>query len=473
MGGCATYMPNPPCPPPPSARCPTTSTYNPCAPTICPILPEEGQVLSLAQLVDIALLNAPKTREKWYSAKVAAAHLGAARGAFLPSVDFIGTWLRNQFSTVDLGIPFTNDMKEVSFGFQTQYLLLEFGGRNARLDMALAALESANWTYNWEIQGVMIGAINAYYNYINAQAILEADIASMEDYKRTLKAATGLTEVGLNSISDLLQAETQLVEQIIQVEKDQGLLQVAMATLAQALNLPPDMELRVKPLPKNVPLQKVAEDMSQLMAMAKQNRDDLKAMRALVVRSRSQIRSVRSKLLPTINSTVNGTLFSLDNLRFLPNYTVEFDLDFPLFQKFEAINELRAAQAQLLEQQAILDDDEIKAYLAVVTDYYDFVANSEVLKYSEEYVEVAQRGQKSALANYKLGLTDITAVTVANNSLHQARKQLADAKTQYLTSIANLAYHAGGLKPLEDDPNRPGAFLLTHDQRLQKARAND
>ena len=456
-------MPNPPCPPPPSARAPTTATYNMCAPTICPVLPEKGQKLTLAELVDIALMNSPNTREKWYSAKVVATELGAARGAFLPSVEFIGTWLRNQFSTVDLGIPFTNDLKEVSFGFQANYLLLEFGGRNAALNMAIAALDSANWTYNWEIQGVMIYTITSYYNYVNAEAVLEADIASMEDYKRTLRAATGLTEVGLNSISDLLQAETQLVEQIIQVEKDQGLVQVAMATLAQALNLPPDMELKVKSLPKKVALKKIAEDMALLMDMAKQNRDDLKAMRATVMRSRSNIRAARSKLLPTINSTINGTLFSLENLRFLPNYTVEFDLNVPLLQQFKAINSLRAAQAELLEQQAILDDDEIKAYLAVVTDYYDFIANSEVLKYSEEYVRVALKSQKSALANYKLGLTDITAVTVANNSLNQARKQLADAKTQYLTSIANLAYHTGGLAPCEGDTNTPGSFLLIDD----------
>ncbi|MCH9610318.1 MAG: hypothetical protein S4CHLAM81_03710 [Chlamydiales bacterium] len=453
-------MPDPPCPPPPSARAPNTNSYNPLGPTICPILPPENKTLTLAEVVDIALLNSPRTREKWYSAKIAAAKLGAARGAFLPSVDFVGTWLRNQFSTVDLGVPFTNDMKEVSFGFQANYLLLEFGWRNAELNMALAALEAANWTYNWEIQGVMISAITAYYDYINTEAVLEADIASMEDYKRTLKAATGLTEVGLNSISDLLQAETQLVEQIIQVEKDQGYVQVAMATLAQALNLSPDTELKVRPLPGYVPLKRIAEDMEQLMTLAKQNRDDLKAMRATVLRSQSQIRASRAKLLPRITTNVAGSLFSLDNLRFLENYTAEFDLKVPLFQRFEAINELRGAQARLLEQQAVLDDDEIKAFLAVVTDYYDFVANSEVLKYSEEFVEVALKGQKSALANYKLGLTDITAVTVANNSLNQARKQLADAKTNYLTSIANLAYHTGGLKPCDEDGNRPGSFLL-------------
>ncbi len=462
-------MPEPPCPPPPSARCPTTATYNCKAPTICPITPDEEKELTLCELVDIALLNSPRTRDKWYGAKIAATQLGTARGAFLPSVDFVGTWMRNQFSTVDLGIPFTNDMKQVSFGFQANYLLLEFGGRNARLNMALAALEQANWSYNWEIQGVMIQTIRAYYDFINAAAVLEADISSMEDYKTTLRAATGLTEVGLNSISDLLQAETQLVEQIIQVEKDQGVVQVAMANLAQALNISPDSELKVRPMPKFVPLQRIKEDMSQLMALAKQNRDDLKAMRAAVVRSRSNIRSVRADLLPKVQSMAAGSLFSLDNLRFLENYTVEFDLDMPLFQRFEAINSLRKAQAELLQQQAILDDDELKAFVSVVTDYYDFVANSEVLKYSEDYVRVARKGQKSALANYKLGLTDITAVTVANQSLNQARKQLADAKTNYLTSIANLAYHTGGLTPQAMEDNRPGAPILCTERLHEEA----
>lgn len=446
LSGCATYMPNPLYPPPPSARCPTTESYNPCAPTICPVEPSD-QELALCELVDIALTNSPKTREKWYGAKIAAAELGTARGAFLPTVEFIGTWMRQQFSTVDLGIPFANDMKQVSFGFQANLLLLDFGGRNARVEMAIAALENANWSYNWEMQGVMIQAIKAYYDYVNAQAVLEADLASVEDYKHTLKAATGKTEVGLSSISDLLQAETQLVQAIIEVERNQGAVQVAAANLAQALNISPDRELNVQPLPGFIPTTQIEQSMKQLLELAKANRDDLKAMRATVVRSRSNIRSVRADLLPTVKTLVNGTLVSLENLRFLENYTVEFDLKVPLFKAFEGINSLRKAQAELLEAQANLDDDELKAFVSVVTDYYDFIANSEILKYSEQYVETATKSQRAALANYRLGLTDITAVTVANNSLNQARKQLADAKTNYLTSIANLAYHTGGLGP--------------------------
>ena len=133
----------------------------------------------------------------------------------------------------------------------------------------------------------------------------------------------------------------------------------------------------------------------------------------------------------------------------------------PVFQQFEAINALRQAQAELLQSQATLDDDELKAFLAVVTDYYDFVANSEVLKYSEQYVKVAERSQKSALANYTIGLTDITAVTVANNSLNEARKQLANAKTNYLTSIANLSYHTGGLTPKAVETEGPSTDLLS------------
>ncbi|MCP5470200.1 MAG: TolC family protein [Chlamydiales bacterium] len=453
--GCATYMPNPPCPPPPSARCPTSESYSMCSPTICPIEPSETDELTLYDLVDIALLNSPKTREKWYGAKIAAAELGTARGAFLPTVDFVGNWLRNQFSTVDLGIPFANDMKQVGFGFQANFLLLDFGGRTARLEMAIAALEQANWIYNWEIQGVLIQTIKAYYDYINAQAILEADLASMEDYKRTMRAATGLTEVGLSSISDLLQAETQFLQSVIEVERSQGAVQVAGANLAKALNISADKELNVRPMPDKVPMQTIEQSMKQLMELAKVQRDDLKATRAAVVRSRSNIRSVRADLLPTVNTLVNGKLVSLDNMRFLENYTVGFDLKVPLFQAFEAINNLRKAQSELLESQAGLDDKELDAFVAVVTDYYDFIANGEILKYSEQHVETATRGQRAALANYRLGIIDVTALTVANNQLNQARKQLADAKTNYLTSIANLAYHTGGLTYKAVDENRP------------------
>ncbi|MFN0064772.1 MAG: TolC family protein, partial [Chlamydiales bacterium] len=288
------YMPDPTCPPPPSARCPTTQTYSSHSPTVCPINPSPNQTLALYDLVDIALLNSPKTRASWYNAKIAATSVGQARGDFLPDVAFIGNWMREQFSTVDLGIPFTNNMKFLQYGFSSHYLLLDFGGRNGRLEMALAALEKANWTYNWDIQSVMIQTIRSYYDHINALAILEASKAAVEDFEVTLKAAHGMKESGLVPLSDELQARTSLLRAQIAYEKEKGDVHISQANLAQSMGLSPDQIFTVHPLPKKLNVPQLCQNMQQIMNIAKLHRDDLKAMRMEVVRSKASIKAKRS-----------------------------------------------------------------------------------------------------------------------------------------------------------------------------------
>lgn len=447
LAGCSAYYTDTQCPPPPSARAPLTQTYACDSPTVTPYQYDPQRVHSLAELVDLALENSPKTRATWYRAKAVATKLGTARGAFLPTIDYEGSWTHTQFSTVNLGIPFTNDLRLVKLGFNTSLLLFDFGGRNAHVQMASASLHEANWLYNWEVQTVMIETVRCFYDYTRSVAIKEASAALVEDYEHTLNAARALRKSGIHSIADELQAQTQLTRARIDLERDIGIQNITQATLIRSLGIPADQHIEVSPLPERIPHDKVSQTVEQLVKLAKDQRADLKAVRASVMRSRADITASRSDMLPTVGSKFQFSRASLEELRFLDNYLFQFDLKVPLLHGFEKVNALRASQAKLLESQAHLDNRELNAFLTVMSDYYEYLANSEILDHSHSYVKVAEENQKVALANYEMGLNSILEVMVSNNALNTARKQLIDAKTNFLTSLANLSYHTGGLKP--------------------------
>ncbi len=451
---CSYFVPNPPCPPPPSAKKPITDTYSCTEPTTPAVIPDQEQILTLCELVDLGLQNSPKTRAYWYRAKEAAANLGLARSAYIPPVFFHGLWLREQFSAVDLNIESLNHEKRISFGLGTTYLLFDFGGRNANLAMALAALSEANWIYNWEVQTVMIGVIKNYYSYVNAIGILEADVETVKDYEVTLEAARALRVKGAKGLSDELQAHTNLIRSQIDLETSFKRMNVAYASLVQSVGLPPDTPLSTVQLPEQLETSGICDDMALLLQAAKENRGDLKAGRAVVLEQRAKIRAARSQFLPKLTTDSSAARTTLNNLTFLNNFRLQFNLDFPIFNSFYDVNDLERAQAQLLEAQAILDDEELQAYLEVLTDYYEFVASTSILKHSCTYIETAEKNQEVALANYKAGITTIVDVMMANNSLNTARLQLVDAKTNFLTSIANLAYDTGGLTISDVNPNQ-------------------
>ncbi len=442
---CDYYMPNPPCPPPPSARPPITRTFSWTNPTVPPVIPDECEMLALADLVDLGLQNSPTTRSAWYQAKQAAADVGSARGAYLPTVELDGVWEKNQFLTTSFGIEEIAREKIMSATLSSTYLLLDFGGRNGNLMAARAALDSLNWVYNWQVQTVIINVIQSYYNYVNALEIVAASEDTVQDNITTVEAAKARVQTGVNALSDQLQAETSLVQSQIELEQNQGILNVAYATLVQSLGLPPDTPLCIAPLPPIIETEDVCADMATLLQLAKENRSDLNAMRATVLENRFNIRTARSALMPTVNSMVNGGYQSINGSRYLPTYGLEFDLNVPIFNQFTDINNLRSAQAALLQAQAELDNDELAVFLSVVSDYYELIANTKILKYSYAYLEIATKNRKVAFANYKMGVTTIIDLMTANNALNIARQQLADAKTNFLSSLANLSYDTGVL----------------------------
>ncbi len=445
LSGCSYFLPDPPCPPPPSARPPTTPTFSCTNPTVPPVIPESCEILALADLVDLGLQNSPTTRISWYQAKQAAADLGTARGAYVPTLNLEDRWEKNQFLLSSFGVEQLVRQSNLTATLSTTYLLLDFGGRNGTLMAARSALESLNWYYNWEVQTVMIQVIQSYYNYINALGVIAADEATVEDNRTTLEAAAARATTGVTSLSDQLQAETSLLQSEIVLEQDRGILNVAYATLIRALGLPPETCLSIAALPVEIETEAVCANMATLLQIAKDNRADLKGQRARVMERRFDIRTTRSALLPTVNSSASGSYNSINNLPFKKTYSIEFDVKVPLLNQFKNINDLRKAQAALLESQAILDDEELSAYLEVLSDYYELIANTQILKYSYKYLDVATKNREVAFANYKMGVTTIIDLMTANNALNIARVQLIDAKTNFLSSLANLAYHTGEL----------------------------
>ena len=454
VAGCSYFLPDPPCPPPPSAKCPITPTFSCSTATVPIVLPPEQEPLALSDLVDLALQNSPLTRSAWYGAKQAAATLGAARGAYLPPLIVEGMYAGSRTLEViqefEVGVITNNYGPQLS----TSYLIYDFGGRDATVESALDALISLNWTYNFEVQTVMITTITSYYNYMNALGIVAANEATVKDNIATVDAATARRIQGVTSLSDELQARTSLVQSQITLEQAIGTLNIAKANLATALGIMPDIPLSVQDLPDEFPFETVCHDMEVLLMAAKNNRADLMALRATVLENRANIKSAFSNAMPNLTTTASGGYQWINGLGPDRVYSVDLTLSFALFNSFNDVNAIRLAEAALLEAQANLDDAELQAFLAVLSDYYTFLASTSILKYSREYIRIATKNQEVAFANYRAGVTTIIDLMTANNALNTARQQLINAKINWLTSLANLAYDTGGLSIEDIQPNQ-------------------
>ena len=103
---------------------------------------ERRQPYTLAELINVAQINNPTTRNAWNDARNAALAAGIAESTFLPlvSAGIVQGWQRSHSEMPVLGGIGTNDIKangniEV---LSAQWLLFDFGERAARVDAAHA-----------------------------------------------------------------------------------------------------------------------------------------------------------------------------------------------------------------------------------------------------------------------------------------------------------------------------------------------
>src|ERR1035437_9175853 len=68
------------------------------------------------------------------------------------------------------------------------YLLYNFGGREAQLENAEKTLEASNWTQDATLQTVMFAAIQAYYQVFATQSAAEAALISEKASNEALSA---------------------------------------------------------------------------------------------------------------------------------------------------------------------------------------------------------------------------------------------------------------------------------------------
>src|SRR5206468_7805623 len=68
------------------------------------------------------------------------------------------------------------------------WLLFDFGGREADVEDARRALYAADWTHNAAIQNVVLTVAQAYYQYLNAKAILTARQANLKEARENFTA---------------------------------------------------------------------------------------------------------------------------------------------------------------------------------------------------------------------------------------------------------------------------------------------
>jgi len=396
--------------------------------------PEISGPITLDRVIDIALENNPQTREAWLRARSAEAALGSERSAYLPDVDLNATLAHTNTS-------------HGSFGpsLALTYLLFDFGGREARVEQARQTLIAADFLHNQVIQDVILRVEQAYYQYLAAKALLDAQQATLSQRRTTLDAAEARHNAGVATIADVLQARTAVSQAQLTYDTIEGNLRAIEGALATAMGISPTTKVDAGVLPSDVPADELSGAIDELIAQAQTMRPELAAARAVAERAEARIREVRAEGLPSITASAStGVTWFSDGDNTTP-HAASIGLRFPLFTGYRNTYDVRRAQIEAELAREEVRDLSQQISLDVWTSYYALRTARQRLTTSRDLLASAQQSADVARARYREGVGTIVDVLTAEAALQDARAQEVRARSDWFLAVAQLAHDTGRL----------------------------
>lgn len=418
---------------------------SPCAPE--PV--DKVAPFSLAGIVERALCNNPQTREAWANARYQAAQVGVSESAYLPSISVSGTGSRN----VSDG---SKTSTQQSVTASLSYLLYDFGARDATLENARQILAAANATQDATIQSVFLSAVQAYYQFLAAQAAVESVKEAEKSALESLNSATARYGVGIGTPADKLQAQTAYSQAVLNRIQAEGNQQNAQGILANSMGMDANQRFGVAPPLVQVPDTHFERDIGSLIEEARRQRPDLAAAESQVNAAKSSAEAARASDMPTLSLSTSFDRTHSSITDPANSSALGVSINFPLFTGYNTTYRIRAAQEQIETRLAQRERVNQQVALDVWKAYQGVVTGTQAVRSSTDLVASATQSERVALGRYKAGVGNILDVLTAQTALASARLQNIQATYDWYLAKASLAQSMGKLNfPAIETPS-PG-----------------
>ncbi len=412
---------------------------------------DQSNTYSLSELIDLAEANNPATRTAWERARSQAAALGITRSELYP------TLAAAALSQTESGQAFFGNR---FFGQTTQtfelaldlnYTVFDFGARTARIDAARARLLSANFAFNDTHRTVINLVQQAYYRLLSAIGQEDAARASLSNAKAVEQAAEERLRNGLATLPDLLEARSATAQAEYDLQAVVGTEEIARGDLATAVGTSASVAIRVQPLDELPTPDSIGETVEHAINRAFAQRPDLMQQAAEIRAANAALKEARAAYYPSLSLNVSPAMPSLYAIQRPFDWAhtsdltgrVGFNLKWTVFdggarksRAAQAQADIHAAEAQTNLKKNQVADEVWSAYSNLNTAFRQHTAAIALL-------EAASQSYNAALESYKYGLRNLLDVTAAQRSLAQARSADVFARTQVLSTLADLAFATG------------------------------
>jgi len=403
---------------------------------------QQATVLSLEEVVRIALENHSSVKSAEYQIGAQDAVLHQQMAAYYPTVNFNNSYRTSSSSSGSSGG--SNAFDTVSSAANVTMTLYNFGKREGSVQSASDTLDATRYGFNATSNNIVLAAKQAYYGVLQANALLRVNEETVRDREAVLRQTRGFYDVGTKPKSDVTQAEANLYLAQASLITAQNSVDTAWASLRNAMGLD---DFPKQPLAEELAVAPLSITLNEAQEAAIAARPELLQFKSLLKAQDELIAVARRNHLPDIlfnssygrqNSNQDGKLFPLH-----PNWQVQVSLNIPIFNGFQTTNQLQQAlySYRSIKEQERLQRQQVA--LQVEQNYLNVNATREAVKANEAAVKAAKENLDLHEGRYQVGYASIVEVTSAQTTYTTAQTNYVNALISYKLAMAQLVNAMG------------------------------
>lgn len=410
----------------------------------------QANAADLQELFDLAQQRDPFIAEA--RARFDATHTRIAQGRsqLLPSVTLQGNTARNAQAPA-LEYSYGTGFNSHGYGLNLSQNLLNFEAWYA-FEAVKHGDQQALATLALNEQQLILRLAQAYFDVLRSQENLRSFIAEEEAAARILEQSEQSFDVGLNTVTDVLQSRSnhdlarvnRLVEENNLAQRREALQLIVGQPVASLEDLGPGFGV-IAPVPF---------DLAEWETLTMENSPSVRAARMDFEASKANVKSVKAAQYPTLSlgAQYNYNAESSNPYSFFANTAsqganVSLSVRVPLYagglntaRAREALYNRNASEYVLQQVERTAEQDIRNAWRAVQTDVVTVAARQQALESAASALDSTETGAQ-------LGTRNIVDVVLAQRTLFQAQRDLANARYTYVVNTLLMKAAAGTLNP--------------------------
>jgi outer membrane protein TolC len=396
-----------------------------------------GRVLSLPEVIKIALETQPQIQSRLYDYAAARFRVAQAMSPLLPQLG--GTWTaaRDRLAAGLRGQPGVDATTTTTAQLALSQLLFDFGKTYAATEVARRLADVAKEDVEVQRDLIVLSVKEAYFNLLFGKRLINVQRQALDRAEVNLRAARGFFEVGTRPKSDVTRAEVDVANARLDLIRARNAERLARVALNTGMGIAVDSPTEVEDILTYVP---VPVDHGQLRNEARQGRAEGRQARLRVQAAEATVKQQARNFLPDITANAFVGAATTD---FRDVWELGVALNWSIFDGGNKIARYREATANLQSAEAQVKAVDLNIAQEVEQASLNVQEGEERIQAARVAVEFARENFRLAQGRFDAGVGTIIELTDAQLALTQALSTEAQALADFRISVSRLERAVG------------------------------